>query len=458
MTTEHSDFIVRSEKKATDEVHRKKLLKVIGTYDAAVIGRKRDQFYNWEQARTKAGEVKQYTLSTLPELLEEFERKSAARGVTVLWARDSKEAQRHILEIVARHKARKVVKAKSMTTEEIHLNELLTEHGLEVLESDLGELIVQLAGEKPYHIVTPCMHKSKAEISQLFHEKLGIPLTDDARDLAMAARKHLRSAYTTADIGITGVNFLIADEGAMVMLENEGNGRLSMACPPVHVAIAGIEKMLPRLADLELFLPLLATSGTGQQITAYNSIVRGPRQPGEIDGPEFMYVILLDNGRTTLYSDPDFQESLRCIRCGACLNACPVYKTIGGHTYNTPYQGPIGSVITPHLKGSKGWNHLSFASSLCGACTDVCPVKIPLHHMLLKNRQRAHDSGFINPLWSIAIWIWAFFEQRRARVSFIRPVGIALLKAVLFFLPRSVRHSIPLPAKSSFSELWRKKR
>jgi len=268
----------------------------------------------------------------------------------------------------------------------------------------------------------------------------------------MAARVHLREAYLNSEIGISGANFLIADVGAVHLLENEGNGRLSTACPPVHIVLAGIEKVLPRLADLELFLPLLATSGTGQQLTVYNSLIRGARRSGELDGPSKMYVILLDNGRTNLYKDPEFREALRCIRCGACLNACPVYKAVGGHAYHTAYPGPIGAVITPHLRPLEEWNHLAFASSLCGACSDVCPVNIPLHHLLLKNRALAEKAGFTGILWPLLIRAWSMvYRSRNTLRCFKHPIRwVASLAKWLSI-------GSPEPAKSSFAERWKRR-
>jgi len=271
----------------------------------------------------------------------------------------------------------------------------------------------------------------------------------------MTARRYLREKYLKADLGITGANFLVADDGAIVIVENEGNARLTMACPPVHVVVAGLEKVLPRLGDLDLFLPLLATSGTGQQFTAYTSIIRGPRQPGEDDGPQTLYVILLDQGRSRLYRKPMLRDSLRCIRCGACLNACPVYKTIGGHAYNTAYQGPIGAVITPHLQSLKEWKHLSFASTLCGACSEVCPVKIPLHDMLLYNRVYAQQVGGSGRLWNLALKAWAFLFKNGARLDHYRPLfsmGLALLR---FWLPENRRKALPQLAPKSFRQLWK---
>lgn len=417
---------------------------------------KAQQFRDWQQARQQAAQIKDQALAQLPDLLEEFERKISTRGTRVLWAEDAAEARRLFMEIAKRHAARKVVKSKSMVTEEVGLNETLEAAGIEVLESDLGELIVQLAQEKPYHIISPAIHKTKEEIAALFHEKLGAPLTDSAEELTAIARRHLREFYLNADLGVTGANFLIADHGAIVMTENEGNGRLSMSCPPVHVVFCGIEKILPRLSDLALFLPLLSTSGTGQQLTTYNSIVRGPRRPGEDDGPEIMYVILLDNGRTKLYANERVRHSLRCIRCGACFIVCPIWRTVGGHAYNTPYQGPIGSVIMPHLHTRENFQHLSFASSLCGACSDACPVNIDLHHLLLHNREEFVAQSKFGWGWKLAIKLWAMIMSDRRRLQRIRPLLRFGSKIVRPLLPRAKRSRMPELAAKSFGEMWEK--
>lgn len=452
--SEISHFLSRAAIKARDDEHRLKIARAIATYDNAVAATKANQFVDWQAARRLAAEVKNHALENLADLLEQFERAFIARGGKVFWAATASEAAAYVSGLAQRRRAKKVVKSKSMTTEEIQLNEKLEAAGIEVRESDLGELIVQLAGEKPYHIVTPAMHKSRAEISRLFQEKLNAPATENAEELTMVARRHLRQDYVTADIGITGANFLIADCGAVVMTENEGNGRLTMACPPVHVAIAGIEKVIPRLADLSLFLPLLTTSGTGQEITCYNSIVFGPRRNSEDGGPEEMHVILLDNGRSQLYSRADLRQALRCIRCGACLNVCPVYRLIGGHTYNVTYQGPIGSVITPHYNGLSPYQHLSFASSLCGACSDVCPVHIDLHHLLLANRAEAIQQTRQNFLWRAGMRAYAWMMGRRWRLQLVRRLA-KLGQPFLFILSKSRRQRVPKLAAKTFAELWK---
>ena len=451
--SEYDGFVARADVKVFDDDHRKKIRKATASHEVAVNAMKDDQFVDWQSARSLAGDIKDAALAELPDLLERFEERISARGVRVLWATNKDEAQHLVLDIARHHHARRVVKTKSMTTEEIDFNELFEDDGIEVWESDLGELIVQLAGEKPYHIVTPAMHKSKDDIAELFHEKLGAPRGAEAEELTMIARAHLRDAYVTAHVGVSGANFIVAEEGAVVMTENEGNGRLTMACPRVHIVVVGIEKVIPSLADLALFLPLLATSGTGQQVTCYNSVIRGPRTPDEPDGPEHMYVVLLDNGRSEIYSRETFRQSLRCIRCGACLNACPVYRAVGGHTYNTTYPGPIGSVITPHLRGVEEWAHLSYASSLCGSCSDVCPVKIDLHHLLLENRSESLKAGGV--FWKLAMKMWSLVMRRRWRLRFARRVFCTFEGVVRFLTPKKKLARVPRLARQSFAEIWR---
>jgi L-lactate dehydrogenase complex protein LldF len=453
---EFKSFLLSGNQKARDDTHRLKILKAVTTYDNQVDQMKNSQFKNWLEVRRLASAIKEEVLKHWPDLLEEFESKITHRGAKVWWARDKDEAQKFFLEIANRHTAKKIVKSKSMTTEEIEFNEFCESNGLEILESDLGELIVQLAGEKPYHIVTPAMHKSRIEIGRLFQEKLNTPFTDDPEQLTMVARKHLRNAYITSDIGVTGANFIIADEGAIVMTENEGNGRLTMSCPPVHVAIVGIEKIIPRLTDLSLFLPLLATSGTGQQITGYNSIIRGPRQPLENDGPSEMHIILLDNGRSKIFERSKFQSVLKCIRCGACLNVCPVYRSIGGHSYHTTYQGPIGSIITPQLIDLQKWGHLTFASSLCAACSSVCPVDINLHHLLLESRWEMNQKKFNGFLWKFFIRAWTWIMLRRSRLTFFAGVTRPFYHIFLPLLPAGKRKRVPAIPKNSFAQLWEK--
>jgi L-lactate dehydrogenase complex protein LldF len=341
-----------------------------------------------------------------------------------------------------------------MVTEEIHLNDYLQGIGIESVETDLGEYIQQLDGEAPYHIVTPAMHKSKEDVARLFAEKLNTPPNLTPEELTQVARVNLRAKYTVAEVGVTGANFIIADTGSIAVTENEGNARLSCAWPKVHIVVVGIEKVIPSLDDLALFWPLLATYGTGQKVTVYNTIVSGPRQPGETDGPEEMYVILLDNGRTNILANPTSRESLYCIRCGACLNACPIYKNIGGHAYGTTYSGPIGSVITPHLKELDEWKHLSYASSLCGNCTEVCAVKINLHELLLDNRHEAVQQGASTFGERVAWKIWKTVSLNRTLMNAGNHRIKNWMMNNLFKAWSAHRPGLTFPAKT-FNQQWK---
>lgn len=434
--------------KAGDLRHRAVIQKAIGSYDTAVAKGK-SRFSDWQNARSHAAQIKWETINHLDKYLEQFERKVIENGGQVFWAETAEDARRYIIELAQRRGVKRAVKSKSMTTEEIHLNEALEEAGIEPVETDLGEYICQLRREPPYHIVTPVMHLTKADIAQTF----AVPAATSAEDLTMIARAKLREAFLSADMGVTGANFAVADTGMIAITENEGNARLSFSLPKLHVAIVGIEKLIPRFEDLALLWPLLSTSGTGQALTAYNSVIGGPRQSGEPDGPEEFHVILLDNGRTRLLADAEQRDALHCIRCGACLNACPVYKNIGGHTYATTYSGPIGSVITPHLRDEKEWSHLSFASSLCGACTDVCPVRVDLHHHLLHNRRNAVQNKFDHPLQRLIFRVWLWAMQTPAvyrlgglafRLGFARPL----------LTPWTKTRNFPEPPQQSFRDWW----
>jgi L-lactate dehydrogenase complex protein LldF len=385
-------FLKDAEKVAFDLEHRRKLNSTISKYDIQVQ-KGRLQFSDLELARKRAANLKHKILNDLDKYLIEFEVNFQKNGGKVIWAPTHKEAVKEILTILKNVKATSVVKSKSITTEELEINEILEKKKIEAIETDLGEFIVQLAGEKPYHILTPAMHKSKEDVAALFHKKFGTPEDSTPAQIAGFTRKHLREKFREAQAGITGANFLLADVGAICLTENEGNGLMSMSFPKVHIVVAGIEKLIPSINDLQMFWPLLATAGTGQKVTAYNSIVFGPKKEDEIDGPDEMYVILLDNGRTNVLKQERVRRALSCIRCGACLNACPIYKNIGGYTYSSVYTGPIGAVITPYLENMRDYKHLSFASTLCGNCTDVCPVHIPLHELLLVNRKESVEEG-----------------------------------------------------------------
>ncbi|GAB3297061.1 LutB/LldF family L-lactate oxidation iron-sulfur protein [Hymenobacter humi] len=446
-----------AEAKAFDREHRRKIRFNIGKYDAAVSAGMK-LYHNHELARDRGAYLKATVLEKLDEYLLQFEAAFKARGGRVIWARDAAEALAEIGKLTAARNTKTVVKAKSMTTEEIHLNKYLATQGVESVETDLGEYIVQLNGERPYHIVTPAMHLSKADINNIFVKHLGTESTDDAQQLVLTARHLLRNKYTTAEVGVTGGNFLIAKEGGVAVTENEGNARLSATFPKLHIAIVGIEKVIPQLTDLDLFWPLLSTSGTGQQVTVYNTVYFGPRQPGEVDGPEEMVVVLLDNGRTNLLAQPDKRAALRCIRCGACLNVCPVYKNIGGHTYETTYSGPIGSVISPHLSGLPEHKHLSYASTLCGACTSVCPVRIPLHNLLLLNRKQSVEEGHAPLEERAAIGLWKWSMQHRWALD-VLPARIKdwSLGQLLGQVGWSKRREALAVAPQSFRELWKQR-
>jgi L-lactate dehydrogenase complex protein LldF len=448
-------FLAKSTLKAADREHRRKINFNIGKYNA-VVPKGKQQFMDLELARERAKNAKWKAISTLDQQLELFEATITRRGAKVIWAEDAQQALEAIGRICREKKCKTLVKSKSMVTEEIHLNDYLQSIGIDSVETDLGEYIQQLDGEAPYHIVTPAMHKSKEDVAKLFAEKLGTDPKATPEQLTLTAREILREKYVQAEVGVTGANFIVSDVGGIAVTENEGNARLSCAWPATHIVIAGIEKVIPSINDLSLFWPLLATFGTGQQVTVYNSLLTGPRQPGETDGPTDMYVILLDNGRTNILADERQRESLYCIRCGACLNACPIYKNIGGHAYGVTYSGPIGSVITPHLQGMDDFKHLSFASSLCGNCTEVCAVKINLHELLLENRYESVRTGKAELLEKIA---WRAWKQ----AMLYRPaLNLASGKMKNWFVNKVVtgwtaqRGELHFPEKT-FNQRWKEK-
>jgi L-lactate dehydrogenase complex protein LldF len=453
MSLQSEQFISDAEALVFDQEHRRKLAFNISQYDKKVVEGKH-QFSDLETARQRAAMLKYKVIENLDKYLVEFEYNFSKRGGKVIWATDAEEAIRELLVILKRVNAKTVVKAKSMTTEEIHVNDALAENGIESIETDLGEFIVQLRGEHPYHIVTPAMHLSKEDVAKTFHEKYNLPLASTPKEITAFVREKLREKYQKADVGITGANFLIADTGAVCVTENEGNAMMSISFPKIQIAISGIEKIIPSLTDLDLFWPLLATHGTGQNITVYNSISLGPKQEREVDGPEEMYVILLDNGRTNLLSQPDQRQALSCIRCGACLNACPIYKGVGGHSYGSTYSGPIGSVITPHYEGMEQFKHLSFASSLCGRCTEVCPVKIDLHKLLLYNRRDSVEQHLNQKTESFTFLIWKKAMLSRKMMN-KGNAGIKNFMLRNFFKSKwGDRRELPVVAPKSFNEMW----
>lgn len=450
-----ADFIAKSTVKAGDKEHRRKINFNIGRYNA-VVPQGKQQFTDVHVARERAKNIKWKAIETLDQQLETFEAAITRRGAKVIWAEDAQQALTAVEQICSEKQCKTLVKSKSMVTEEIHLNDFLQKKGIESVETDLGEYIQQLDGEPPYHIVTPAMHKSKEDVAKLFAEKLGTDPKATPEQLTLTARRILRDKYVQAEVGVTGANFIIADIGGIAVTENEGNARLSAAFPKTHIVIVGIEKVIPSLTDLGLFWPLLSTFGTGQKITVYNTIITGPKQPNEKDGPEDMYVILLDNGRTNILANEKQRESLYCIRCGACLNACPVYKNIGGHSYGATYSGPIGSVITPHLQGLDEWKHLSYASSLCGNCTEVCAVKINLHELLLENRHEAVEKGHSTFGEKVA---WKMWRQGMLRRKWMNMASGKIKNWVVNSLVKGWkehRGDMDFP-KKSFNQQWRER-
>lgn len=424
---------------------------------------------DYQELRTHANRIKQHTIEHLDWYLEEFERNVEAHGGKVIWCETGNDVADFILDLAKRRGSRLVVKSKSMTTEEIDLNERVAHHGLEAVETDLGEYILQLAGQRPYHIVAPALHMTRYEVADLFTEKLAVEREIVPENQTMIARRVLRAKFLAADIGITGANFLVADSGAVVLVENEGNARLSSSAPKIHVAIAGIEKVIPRAQDLAVFLKLLGRSATGQALTSYTSFLSGPRRRKEADGPEEFYVVLLDNGRTKLLENPERRQSLFCIRCGACLNHCPVYRKIGGHNYPWIYSGPIGAVITPQFHGSARDPWLPYASSLCGACGEVCPVKIDIPKLLLDLRadivstQPARAEKLAFRMWAAVMTRPALYRKLGDLVALGAPREKQWMErssAMLSIGPMKAwlsERDLPVPAPRTFRQLWKER-
>ena len=428
---------------------------------------------DYQELRAHAAALKKHTIDNLDWYLEEFERNVEAHGGKVVYAKDAAAACDFVVRLAHERGARLVVKSKSMTTEEIDFNESLERNGLESVETDLGEYIVQLAHERPYHIVAPALHMTRYQVADLFTEKLGVPRETEIEKQTMTARATLREKFLAADMGISGANFLVADSGAVVVVENEGNARLSTSAPRIHVAVGGIEKLIPRAQDLATFLKLLGRSATGQPLSVYTSILSGPRRGGEVDGPEEFYVVLLDNGRSRLLADGEKRQSLHCIRCGACLNTCPVYRKIGGHSFPWVYSGPIGAIVTPQFLGIMREPALPFASSLCGACEEVCPVKIEIPRILLELRREvktAESGQGANRLERLAFRAWAWLMRRPRLYEMAGRFGASLAPGeggwirhapALMNLPPvrawlSGRDLPPAPARS-FRQMWRQR-
>lgn len=365
----------------------------------------------WEKLRQRAHALKRQVLEHLDDYLLRFEENCHKNGVTVHWARDAAEAQAIVLQIARENNVRTVVKSKSLTTEEIHLNKFLIDQGIATLETDLGEYIVQLLDQIPSHLTAPALHLTRKDVGAIFHEKLGVPYTEEPTELLAIARAKLREKFLTADLGISGVNFAVADTGAIVVVENEANARLSVGLPKIHVAVMGIEKLIPSFDDLPVFLKLLAPSATGQKQTVYVNIVGGALRQICGEGPEQVHVLLLDNGRSQILADPQLRETLFCIRCGACLNVCPIYQQVGGHAYGWVYMGPIGATLIPQYLGAHEGRYAPFVSSLCGACREICPLCIDIPHHLLKLRNRVTEAGQSMIAERLAIKLWAFLAK-----------------------------------------------
>jgi len=433
-----------------------------------------DVLPDYQELREQANAIKKHTIESLDYYLEQFECNVEARGGKVVWCKDGGDVADFVLGLAKERRAHLIVKSKSMTTEEVDLNESLEHHGLESVETDLGEYILQLAHERPYHIVAPALHKTRYDVAELFAKNLHVPEETVPEKQTAIARAVLRQKFLAADIGISGANFLIADSGAVCIVENEGNARLTTSAPKIHIVVAGIEKIIPRAQDLATFLKLLARSATGQALSVYTSLLSGPRrvEAGEIDGPDEFYVVLLDNGRTKLLTDRARRQSLYCIRCGACLNTCPVYRKIGGHSFPWVYSGPIGAIITPQYLGLSHEPGLPFASSLCGACAEVCPVKINIPQVLLdlraevkKSEAREGQSRLERLAFRAFAWVmthprvYAMAGRMYAAVApssdgaWIRhlpaPLAMGPVKAWLS------QRDLPPPPARSFRDLWR---
>ncbi len=408
---------------------------------------------NWEDLRNQARAIKDETLLHLDRYLEEFERNAESRGAKIHWARDAAEANSIICGLAIERGARSVVKSKSMTTEEMHLNAALEAAGMQVVETDLGEYIIQLAEETPSHIIAPAIHKTRGQIAELFTAELGMPPTDDVAQLTSTARATLRDRFAAADVGISGVNFGIAETGTIVIVENEGNIRLTTSLPRTHIAVMGIEKVVPRFADLDVFLKLLPRSGTGQRLTTYQSFITGTKRHATDEGPDELHIVLLDNGRSRILAHPVTRQSLACIRCGACLNACPVYQQIGGHAYGSVYPGPIGAVITPQLMGIEKTSQLPYASSLCGACREVCPVKIDIPRLLLHLRgEIAPRKGSVAERLAFKMWAKVMLSPRLYRLSAV--AGRLLQRVVPISRAWTKGRDLRPIESKSFHDLW----
>jgi L-lactate dehydrogenase complex protein LldF len=463
---EHHDFLNAARQAQADPPLQAALVRLTSTLMAA-NRRGYAALADIDALRDHAKRIKEHTLAHLDRYLEQLEASIQQRGGQVHWANNAEEARHIILDIAKRTKSRRIVKSKSMTSEEVHLNPALEAAGLEVTETDFGEFIIQLAGERPSHIVAPAVHHTRESIARILSQYSGETLSDEPHALAQAGRRLLRQKFAQADMGISGANFAVAETGTIVLVSNEGNARLTTTCPRIHVALMGIEKVLPRWIDLPVFLKLLARAATGHALSVYTSLISGPRRPGEMDGPEEFHLVLLDNGRSRVLATP-FRESLQCIRCGACLNACPVYRRIGGHAYGGVYSGPIGSILTPLYDSVSDNPHLPHVSSLCGACQAACPVKINIPQMLIGLRELQHHEKGKSRWEQLAYRLsaavlrrpWLYRLALRCARLMLRPLA---RDGWLQRLPGAgaawtATRDFPAPAARSFRERWRQLR
>ncbi|WP_103106259.1 LutB/LldF family L-lactate oxidation iron-sulfur protein [Brevibacillus reuszeri] len=461
-----ADFFRRVESALTDEQLQKALPFTQDRLRTARIQAAKE-IDHFESMRDMASEMRMHTLENLDSYLEQLATNVRNHGGQAHFARRDRDAVACIQDIIRKTGASSVIKSKSMMTEEIHLNKHLENAGVKVIESDLGEYIIQLAGESPSHLIAPAIHKSRKQVSELFSKVANRELSDRTEELCQFAREQLRSEFLQADIGITGCNFAVAESGTIVLISNEGNARLTTTMPKVHIALMGIERIVPTWNDLGMIVPMLTWSATGQKISVYMTAITGPRHQEDIDGPVEFHLIILDNGRSDILGTA-YQEVLKCIRCGACLNVCPVYRQIGGHAYGGVYSGPIGSVLTPLLGGYEEWGELPYSSSLCGACTEVCPVKIPLHDLLLEHRKDEVEQGHSPFLEKVAFQ--TFQQVTRHPALYQAAVSMAQVGSRLFGSEQHITDApgplanwtetrdLPQPAKQSFHSWWKKER
>jgi L-lactate dehydrogenase complex protein LldF len=456
-----TSFRERAEEALRDTGLRAKMAHAMGQAREA-RARRVAEIEDFEARRERASELRRHVIESLGDYVRQLIRACQERGITVFLARDGRAARRYVTELALERGYRYIAKSKTMVGEEIGLVPAMEEAGLNVVETDLGEFIVQLAGEMPSHITSPAVHCSKEDVGRLFAERLGVPYTDDIVGLTGIAREHLRRDFLRAEMGITGANFLVAETGTAVIIENEGNARLVTSLPRTHVIVAGIERILPRMSDVGFMVPMLVASAVGQRLSGYTSLVTGPRRPGEVGGPEEVHLVLVDGGRTNLLAQPDLRDALMCIRCGACLNACPVYERVGGHAYGWCYQGPIGKLLAPDLWGvDHGWD-LAFASSLCGACGDVCPVKIDIPKLLLRLRELAVAEGRSSAGERRAVGLWRLaMEHPKLYHSWVSRASRTLLRRMPKLAARMApgwagTRELPEAKPQTFAEIWQR--